>query len=207
MWIKSTWNNFYEMDSNKKRHTMKANLSLFILLISVIACGPKKDDSKKVAEDANEQKFDKSAIEDDTEFAVAASDGGLLEVKLGELAQSNAMSEEVKSFGKMMITDHSKGNDELKALAATKNITLPTTLSAKNQDAYNKLAAKTGKEFDTDYTDFMVKDHKEDIDEFKKEADKGKDADLQSWASGKVPVLEHHLEKAKQAQKVADKNK
>ena len=42
----------------------------------------------------------------------------------------------------------------------------------------------------------MVDDHKDDVDEFKKEADNGKDADLKSWAAGKVPVLQHHLDVA-----------
>ncbi len=51
----------------------------------------------------------------------------------------------------------------------------------------------------------MVKDHKEDIDAFKKEADKGNDPDLKQWASGKVPTLEHHLDMARSAEDAADK--
>ncbi|CAN5254036.1 DUF4142 domain-containing protein [soil metagenome] len=177
------------------------------VLISMSACGPKKNDAKEQAEEQNEAKFDDTRVERDAEFAVAAADGGLLEVELGKLAQSNAASTQVKSFGKMMMDDHSKANAELKTLAASKGIQLPAVLSEKNQKKFNDLADKSGKDFDDAYTDFMVKDHKEDIDEFQKEAEKGRDPELKSWAAGKVAVLEHHLQMAKQAEEAVDNMK
>lgn len=186
-----------------KTHFVVMVLSIMVILVG---CNPKNNsDSTELAEDQNERKFEDSKIEEDTEFAVAAADGGMLEVQLGKLAQTNSTMANVKAFGQMMVDAHSKANEELKTLAAQKNITLPTTLSDKNQKRYNDLAAKTGKDFDDAYTEFMVKDHKDDIDKFKREADKGKDADLKSWAAGKVATLEHHLEMAKQAEAAVDK--
>jgi putative membrane protein len=179
-------------------------LILFLACFALASCSSKPKDDKEVAEDQNEKKLDSTKIEDDTEFAVEAADGGMLEVELGKLAQANGSSEKVKMFGEMMVTDHSKANDELKALAAQKNISLPGALSDKSRKSYEDIAAKKGKDFDDDYTDLMVKDHKKDIDEFKKEAEKGKDPDLKSWAAGKISVLEHHLEMAKKAQNAAD---
>lgn len=158
------------------------------------------EDSKEVAKEQNDEKFDDTNIEDDTKFAVNAADGGMLEVKLGELAETKAFSAEAKQFGKTMKEEHSKANEELKALAAQKNISLPATLSDKKQEKYDELAKKTGKDFDKEYIDFMVKDHKDDIDAFEKEADKGKDADLKNWAAAKLPTLRHHLEMAEGAQ-------
>jgi putative membrane protein len=163
------------------------------------ACGS-KNDSKAVAEDQNDEKFDKSTGEADAEFAVKAADGGMLEVQLGQLAVSSASSPQVKEFAQMMVDDHSKANEELKTLASGKGISIPTTLSDKNMKKYNDLAEKSGHDFDKDYIDLMVKDHKEDIDEFKKEADKGKVPELAKWASEKLPTLEHHLQLAQSAQ-------
>jgi putative membrane protein len=180
-----------------------------VLFAGLVSCGNKKtetEDSKEVAEEQNDQKFDETKTEDDTEFAVEAADGGMFEVQLGQLAQANASSAEVKNFAKMMVDDHSKANDELKATAAQKNISLPGTLSDKCQKKYDELAGKTGEEFDKAYIDLMVSDHEEDLDAFKKEAEKGNDADLKAWAAGKVPTLQHHLDAAKTAQD-AVKNK
>ena len=172
----------------------------------VASCG-NDNDSKTVAKDENKEKFDNTAIEDDTKFAVAAADGGMLEVELGKLALTNASSSKVKEFAQMMVNDHGKANDELKALAQTKNISLPAALSSKNQDRYSDMAKKKGADFDKDYTSFMVDDHKEDIEAFKKEAEKGKDAELKNWAASKVPVLEHHLMMAQAADSIVRKNK
>ncbi|WP_310589728.1 DUF4142 domain-containing protein [Dyadobacter psychrotolerans] len=186
-----------------KRITLSALLIASMMTFS--ACNSeKKEDSKEVAEEQNEEKFEDTKVEDDTEFAVAAADGGMIEVKLGELAQTNGSSSAVKDFGKMMVKDHSKAGDELKALAQQKNITLPATLSDDKQKKYDDLAKKKGKEFDQAYASFMVDDHKEDIDEFQEAAKDGKDADIKSWAAGKVPTLQHHLEMA-QAMKDAVK--
>ena len=183
------------------------SVATFALIVGLVSCGPKKDDSKEVAEDANEQKFDDTKIEDDTEFAVTIADAGMLEVKLGELAQTNGYASEVKSFAKMMIDDHTKAGEELKTVAAQKNITLPAYLSSTSQGKYDDLSKKTGKEFDDAYTDAMVSGHKDVLDVMKKEAEKGNDADLKTWATAKVAVIEHHLEMAKQTEEAVDKMK
>jgi len=152
-----------------------------------------KDDSKEVAEDQNENKFENAALEDGSEFAVSAADAGMMEVELATLALSKASSTKVKEFAQTMLDDHTKANEELKALALKKNITLPTTLSDKHQKKYNEMSEKTGSDFDKEYCDLMVKDHKDVVDMFKKAGDNAKDPDLKAWASEKLPTLEHHL--------------
>ncbi|HSC37010.1 MAG TPA: DUF4142 domain-containing protein, partial [Chitinophagaceae bacterium] len=176
------------------------NTTLFFaagLVLTMAACN-NSTDSKKEAEKQNDSTFgnkgtgtaagDSADMKKDASFAVAAADGGMLEVQLGQLAQTNGSSAAIKSFGKEMVADHGKANQELAALAQTKGIVLPTSLSAKHQDTYNDLAAKKGVDFDKAYADLMVSDHKEDIDEFQKEADKGNDPDIKAWAGKTLPT-------------------
>lgn len=175
----------------------KITLSALFLasIITFSSCNStEKKDSTEVAEDANEAKFDDTKLEDDTEFAVAAADGGMFEVELGKLAEKNAVSKDVKDFGAMMAKDHSKANDELKALASQKNITLPDSLSEDKQKKYNDLAGKKGSDFDKAYVSLMVDDHKEDIREFEEASKDAKDAEVKAWAAGKLPTLNQHLE-------------
>lgn len=188
---------------------MKKNILTIMFLTCVMmlsSCGKKTEtDSKEIAEDQNEEKFDSTSIEKDTEFAVDAADGSMLEVKLGELAQTNGTSAKVKELGQTMVTDHSQANQELKDLAGQKNISLPGTLSEKSQKKYNDIAEKTGEDFDKAFSEAMVKDHKYVIGLFQRQAENGNDADLRTWASGKLPTLQHHLSMAEQTEDAVKK--
>lgn len=135
----------------------------------------------------------------DIKFAKCAADDGMMEVQLGKLAQSKATSNEVKMHAQHMIDDHTKANEELKALAAKKNIALPTAVSDKKQKKEQKLSRLNGTDFDKRYTKCMVKAHKKAICLFKKEAKRGKDAEMKAWAEQKVPTLESHLSMWKEA--------
>jgi len=186
---------------------MRINICLMMIFslttVAIInSCNQKKStpDSKAVAEAQNKELLDTTSVEADVQFAIAAADGGLLEIQLGNIALTNATSPEIKRFGQQMIDDHSAANKELTNLAFQKNITLPQSLSEESQKHYDELQQKKGKPFDEAYADLMVKDHQKVIEAFKKEASKGKDKDLQAWAQGKMSVLEHHLMMAQQAQ-------
>lgn len=186
-------------------------LSLILLAgaVSFTACEPKNkaEDSKEVAEEQNDAKFEDTDIKNDTEFAVDAADAGMLEVQLSKLALERATIPAVKQFAQTMVDEHTKANAELTTLAGQKSISLPAVLSDKSQKKYNDLLEKSGKDFDDAYTDCMVKNHKDAVDKFKKQAEKGDDADLKSWAAGKVATLEHHLEMAKTTEKTVDEVK
>jgi putative membrane protein len=173
---------------------------------ALVSCQTKnsQEDSTEIAEEQNEEKFDDTNLDDDTEFAVDAADGSMLEVQLAQLALTKASSPKVKEFAQSMVDDHSKANEELKSLAQAKNITLPSTISEEKQKDYDKLAEKSGEEFDKAYSEFMVKDHKDDVDKFKKAAEKCEDAEIKSWAADKVPVLESHLSMAESMEDALD---
>ena len=75
----------------------------------------------------------------DRQFVEKAAVGGMTEVELGNLAQSNAASDQVKQFGARMAQDHGKANDELKQVATTKGIDVPTSLDKKNQAIVDRM--------------------------------------------------------------------
>jgi putative membrane protein len=139
----------------------------------------------------------------DRKFMEKAAEGGMAEVQLGKLATQKAESDQVKQFGQRMVDDHSKANQQLKQLASTKGVTLPTSLDKTSQKEYDKLSKLSGAQFDREYMDHMVSDHKKDISEFKSEAKKAKDADVKQFASSTLPTLEEHLNLAQAADKVA----
>jgi putative membrane protein len=176
------------------------------LMFTWVSCGDGRQDSAEGAEDQNEETVD-NKTEDDAEFAVEAADAGMLEVQLGTMALTKASSPEVKQFAQKMVDDHTNANNELKALAQQKNITLPATMGNEHQRKYDNFNDKTGAEFDKEYIDQMVKDHKEAIDEFEDQAEEGNDPELKSWASSKLAALRQHLTEAERIQEALKNNK
>jgi putative membrane protein len=129
----------------------------------------------------------------DTNFILAAAQGGMTEVKLGELAAQNGTRSDVKAFGQMMVKDHTAINDDLKALAAQKGVTLSDSLDAKHQAMVDKMAALTGSEFDDAYIKGMIKAHQKDAKAFKAESAATQDPDIKSFLDKSIPVVEAHL--------------
>ena len=132
----------------------------------------------------------------DKDFAQKAAVGGMAEVQLGNLAQQKAANDQVKQFAARMVTDHTKANDELKQIASTKGVQLPSALDKKHQSDMDRLQKMSGADFDKAYMSHMVDDHKQDVAEFKKEANGGKDGDVKGFAAKTLPTLEEHLKLA-----------
>ena len=159
-------------------------------------------------QDQNSSSMDKSGKSspgfsmDDQKFMKQAADGGMAEVELGQLAVQKASSNEVKEFGQRMVDDHGKANQELKTLAGEKGVTLPSQPTAKHELTKEKLSKLSGDEFDKAYMAEMLKDHKKDVAEFRRESQNAKDGDVKKFAAQTLPTLEDHL---KQAQSLAPK--
>jgi putative membrane protein len=135
----------------------------------------------------------------DRKFIEDAARGGMAEVQLGQLAAQKAQSSEVKQFGQKMVDDHGKANDQLKSIASSKNVTLPTDLDRAHKRDYDRLSKLSGADFDREYMKHMVSDHKKDVSDFRKEAKSGKDTEVKNFASTTLPTLEQHLQMAQQA--------
>jgi putative membrane protein len=149
-----------------------------------------KDTSAKMASSGP---VDKS----DSTFAVTAANDGMAEVAAGKIAQQKAVNPRVKAFADMMVTDHTKAGDELAAIAKTKNIALPSIPGADAQKKANDMGKMSGKAFDKDYINAMVKGHEKAVKLFTDASENCKDADLKAFATKTLPTLKMHLDSIK----------
>jgi putative membrane protein len=189
---------------------MKKNIFqiLFVALAVFFAsCDSKKtQDSAEVAEEQNEEKHDDSNLEKDSKRVVEIADGGLYEVQLATMALTKAKSPEVKKFAQMMVDDHTKANNELKAWAGKKGVTLPDVMSEEKQKKYYDMERdEDANEFDKEYMEEMVEDHKKDINKFEDIAEDAEDAELKTWAGEKLSTLRHHLAEAERVRDAVKK--
>ena len=124
----------------------------------------------------------------DKTFMMNAAKGGMMEVEMGKMAAQSGQSADVKKFGNRMVTDHSKANNELMALAKEEGVSLPGAKSAGKWKS------------DKDYMIDMVKDHQKDLAEFQKEAQSGTDPDVKAFAAKGAKMVSTHLKLAQETQ-------
>jgi putative membrane protein len=197
------------------KHSLPMKIASTFMTLATIAmlsgCGSKSTettDTTEFADSTNEAGADSTAAdsasavaEDDAEFAVAAANGGMAEVALSKIAQDKATDPKVKQFAKQMITDHSKANEELKTLAKSKNITLPSAPNEEKQKAAADLGGKSGSDFDKAYISQMNKDHQETVKLFEDAQKEVKDTELKAFINKTLPVIKAHAEHVKSLDK------
>jgi putative membrane protein len=108
----------------------------------------------------------------DQKFIDNAIQGTLAEIRMGQLAQQKGQSEDVKSYGQILVADHTATNDQAEKVADQIGVTPPTEPSAKQNAMYDKMSKLTGAEFDRTFARAMVADHKKDIAEYKRESER-----------------------------------
>jgi len=181
------------------------SIKLFVLLLTgfclLQACrgSEKKENTTTLASDSTLDTIgtnSKADLKDDeTGFIKQAALGGMMEVEAGNLILQKSKSAKVKEFAKMMVTDHTKANAELKKLATHKGLQLPATFSVEQQKNLDVLGEFSDQGLDRQYMEMMVSDHLKTLELFRKAA-QFKDADIKSFAANTIPVLEAHYKAA-----------
>jgi putative membrane protein len=163
------------------------SLGIAVAMLSVAAAAP--------AADKTSEKFVKGAIQ-----------GDLAEVQVGKLAQSKSMDDGVRSFGDMLVKDHSEHLDKATSLANSIGVTAPTDPNKQQKAMYDKLSKLSGKAFDREFAKAMVEYHKKDIKEFDKET-KSSNQQVAQFAKDTLPTLQKHLDAAQSLKKAETASK
>jgi putative membrane protein len=179
------------------RNTLSKISGIALLTLSLASCdnAGNSSDPKNVAEEHNDAKFDK-AKEKDAQFFVDVADIFMREIKLSELAATQAEAYDIKELGQMLKEDNAKWLKETEALASKKMVTLPTDISQGGRDSYTKISDKHGKDFDRDYPDAIVDLNKDVIEKFEKAATDAQDYETKTWAGKKLVELRNNLDKS-----------
>lgn len=133
-------------------------------------------------------------------FIKESIQGNLAEVKVGGLAEQKGNSQGVKDFGATLAKDHAAANDKAKQTAQAMGAAVPDAPTVKQKAMYKEMSALSGEEFDQHFIDAMVKDHKEDIAKYEKEANSGS-GPAADYAKQTLPDLRKHLQIAERLQK------
>ena len=129
----------------------------------------------------------------DKAFLHKVGQGGLAEVQLGKLAAQKGSSDEVKALGQQMVTDHTELNKEMATVADTMGVRMPKDLSKEDKANYERLSALSGDDFDKEYITLLVKDHHQNLREFRVEAMATTDNELRDAVMKGGQLIHTHM--------------
>jgi putative membrane protein len=158
--------------------------SICMILVFVTSCDKNNDNNSN------------SLNSTDQNFMTMAAFSNNDEIDFAKLALTKSSNDSVKMFAQMMIADHTKATMGLDSLAGKYSVTLPTTIDSIHAALKTSLMALSGFSFDSSYVNGQVKDHMNAISLFQNEVNGGNNQDVKNFASGKLPVLQMHLQMA-----------
>lgn len=186
-----------------------AFLVIGLIASSFISCkeASKQEDTMEVVEEQNEVQLEENNTQkEEANFFVDIAEMDLIEIETAKLATEKATNVEVKKYAEMLVTHHTKSSAELKNLADGRQLSLPTSLTDKGKDVYNKLNEKSGQDFDKEFIDTMIDDHEKTIRKMEDASeDNDNDQNVKVWASNKITSLTSHLQQAKMIKEKLDK--
>lgn len=136
----------------------------------------------------------------DKAFLLETADMRMMDWAQGNLAAENTQSRKYQQYGKRLMKDQDALMQEIKSIAAAKNLTLPSEISMKKAEELNRMKSISGQTFERRFRRMIIKDHKRDIDYFKK-ALESSDTQIRDFATRYLPLVEEHLELARELNK------
>lgn len=182
---------------------MKINLTIAsALALALAACGSQEDPAEPVADDTTAAAEPAAEMPDPSTpqgFVDMAASSDMYEIEAGKLAQEQGKSQAVKDFGAMMVKDHTASTDKLKAAVAEAGagVSVPPAMLPKHQKQLDALRS-AGDNFDTLYAQQQQAAHQEALNLLTDQAQTGTVASLKAFAGEVRPVVEGHLEHARE---------
>lgn len=143
----------------------------------------------------------------DREFLEQAAQNGHAEVSASRLALEKSRNDTVRAYAQRMLDEHSRANEELKALATAKQYQPPTEPSMMQKGKEMLIAGLSDDHFDRRYVNQMgVEAHEDTVELFERAAREAQDTDVKAFASKLLPSLRDHLQAARTLKAAVDAN-
>lgn len=133
------------------------------------------------------------------------AEASLAEINAGKLAEEKSQNDQVKSFARKMVDDHTKALNELKQIAQAKSISLPTEPDRQQRAMEKRLSSLSGEKFDKQYMEQAgERSHKDTHKLLQQASNKAQDTDLKNYASKTLGVVETHQQMAKETSRTME---
>ena len=132
----------------------------------------------------------------DVSFMMLAARAAHSESAISDLPATRSQSADIKTLGEKLKANYDKIADDLKTLAASRHVTLPTDLDPDQKKAANNLAKQNPAAFDKAYLEYLVADHQDLLARFTKAQRTTPDGDVRTFAEKSLQTLRENLQQA-----------
>ena len=132
----------------------------------------------------------------DAQFVIKAAQLNMASVPLSAWTKEHGITDEVKALAAEDLDNHTKLADELRNIAVNENAIITPDTDPKDLAEIDRIKTLEAANLDREYLHDIIRLHRKEADVFKREAESGKDPDLRSWASQKLPEIQAHLKAA-----------
>jgi putative membrane protein len=179
---------------------MRVNQQLLVIgLVLTLAIGLSSCDRSRGVEAARDDRL-AAVSQSEQDFMMKATQANLAEVEVAKIALQKSGDVEVKDYANMIKSDHTKALDDLADLMKDKNVPQPNAVATDTQQDINRMDNLTGGEFDREFINMMVTDHKKAIELFRDQQSSAQNRDVTKYVDDVLPKLEMHLDKAQRLQ-------
>jgi putative membrane protein len=134
----------------------------------------------------------------DAEFVKEASTAGESEIAAARLALKQTRTPAVQRFAQRMIREHSAAGHKLDTVAALKTTAIASAAASNDNGNLASLQGLHDAAFDKAYLRMQVDAHEQAVKLFQAEAQAGQDLDVKQFAARTLPMVQHHLQSARQ---------
>lgn len=131
------------------------------------------------------------------EFINQAWNLNSFEIQAGKEAESKATDAAFKEYARMIVADHTKMQDQLKADAEKiRGHEWPTKLDSEHEQNLQQLKSASAANFEQHFKTQQIQGHERALRLFQDYAANGDNQQLKSWAQNSVAMLQRHFERA-----------
>lgn len=174
------------------RPALLPSLLVFAALLAPVSALPASGGERLQVADSD------TALMAAQEYFRHAGVADLFERESSKIALQKSQRDDIRSFAQMMVEDHAKSTERLRAAAIKDGLAPPETkLDAEHAEKLQALQDSPADTFDSLYLDMQVKGHTGVLALHKDFAASQKGTALKAAASEIVPVVQQHLDAAR----------
>jgi putative membrane protein len=137
-----------------------------------------------------------SVSKSDRKLFIKLAEANLAEIAAAKQALVKSNDQQVKAFAQKVIDDHSMALDQLSTLSRNKHVELPSVPDEKHRKLAERMADMSAIDFNSQYAQAAVVDHRATLKLLDKITSSSKDQDLKALAKKLKPAMQSHLKMA-----------